>query len=156
MFFETIPSLKEAEICAQLAEEAGCVYGISFSCMDGYHTSAGDNITDCAVAFSSGYYPGLQMLGVNCVEPADAETLVREMKKGTALPVSVYPNRGLDKEKKEWKKPAEGDNVRKDFEELALRLYEAGASAVGGCCGTDRYDIEAVGRASAKYISSHR
>ena len=65
MLIETQPSLKESLIEADIAEDLGVDYWISFSCRDGLRINEGDLIRDCATELSKGY-PGLKMLGVNC------------------------------------------------------------------------------------------
>ena len=44
ILFETVPSLKEAKVEAEIAEEYGYDYWISFSCKDGLHINEGDLI----------------------------------------------------------------------------------------------------------------
>lgn len=80
LLFETMPSLNEVKICAEIAEELGADYWISFSCKDGEHINEGDRIEDCARSLSSGY-PHLRMIGVNCSKPEYIESLIRELKR---------------------------------------------------------------------------
>ena len=78
LLIETQPSLREAQIEAEIAEELGAAYWISFACRDEGHIHEGDSIEACARAFATGY-PGLQMLGVNCTPPDYMEALIHRL-----------------------------------------------------------------------------
>lgn len=142
LLIETQPSLHEALLAADIAEELGADYWISFSCMDEKHICEGDPIRKCAEAFAQGH-PHLKMIGVNCSKPEYIAGLVRELRaglkvseQGDAIPVGVYPNSGevYDPVTKSWHKA--GDTQDISFGEYALDYMKAGAQAVGGCCTT--------------------
>ena len=137
LLIETQPSLHEALRAADIAEELGADYWISFSCCDGRHIWEGDLICDCAKAFSQGH-PHLRMIGVNCSKPEYIESLILELRAGTDLPIGVYPNSGeeYDAVTKTWHKAGGGDGEGRDFGDYALAYMKCGASAVGGCCTT--------------------
>jgi len=78
---------------------------------------------------------GVQALGINCSLGPDALVpLVARMAALSAVPVMVQANAGLPQVR-------EGRTVYdigpRDYADAAARLIEAGASIVGGCCGTD-------------------
>jgi len=148
---ETQPSLKEAIIEAQIAEDLGIDYWISFSCRDGLRINEGDLIRDCATELSMGH-PGLRMIGVNCSKPEYIVSLIHELRNATGLPVGVYPNSGLvyDPVTKTWTEP-EG---QLDFGAYALEYMKAGAAAVGGCCTTDAGHIRQVAEMRDRYVAS--
>lgn len=133
LLIETQPSLHEALIEAELAEELGADYWISFSCMDGKRIWEGDLLRDCAARLSVGH-PHLKMLGINCTAPQYVNSLIDELKSGTELPVAVYPNSGevYDPVTKTW----HGDQSGVRFAAMARQWMEQGANAVGGCCTT--------------------
>lgn len=133
LLIETQPSLHEALIEAELAEEMGADYWISFSCMDGKRIWEGDLLRDCAARLSVGH-PHLKMLGINCTAPQYVNSLIDELKHGTELPIAVYPNSGetYDPVTKTW----HGDQSGMRFSAMARRWMEQGADAVGGCCTT--------------------
>lgn len=151
LLIETQPSFSEAVIEAEIAEDLGVDYWISFSCRDGLHINEGDLIRDCAAAFSKGY-PGLRMIGVNCSKPEYIVSLIHEIRNATDIPVGVYPNSGFvyDPETKTWTAP-EG---QLDFGTYALDYMKAGASAVGGCCTTDTEHIRQVTGMRDRYVAS--
>lgn len=149
MLIETMPSLSEVKIASGICEELGADYWVSFSCRDGFSICEGDRISDCAKALSEGH-PHLKMIGVNCSKPEYIESLIRELKSATDLPVGVYPNSGLiyDPETKTWNK-AEG---QLDFGEYAFKYMMAGADAVGGCCTTAAEQIRETAAARDRFL----
>lgn len=151
LLIETQPSLGEALIEAEIAEDLGIDYWISFSCRDGLRINEGDLIRDCAARLSKGH-PGLKMIGVNCSKPEYIVSLIHELRNATDIPVGVYPNSGLiyDPSTKTWSK-AEG---QLDFGEYALSYMKAGAVAVGGCCTTDASCIRQVAEVRDRYVAS--
>ena len=149
LLIETQPSLREAQIEAEIAEELGAAYWISFACRDEGHIHEGDSIEACARAFATGY-PGLQMLGVNCTPPAYMEVLIHRLCQNTSLPVAVYPNSGeeYDPRTKGW----HGQQAGPSFGEYAERWMRAGAKAVGGCCRTVARHIGEVAAARRRVL----
>ena len=154
LLIETIPSLREALICAELAESLGADYWISFSCKDGIHNNEGTRLSDCAKALCSGSVPHehLQMLGVNCTDPRYVTSLIQELKSCTDLPIAVYPNSGdqYDPSTKTWKKAGAG----MAFGAWASEYMKAGANAVGGCCTTTAEHIRQVAAARRAYLKA--
>lgn len=85
---------------------------------------------------------GVDALGVNCgAHPDTIVDIVRRMKAFTTLPVLAMPNKGLPQ-------MVEGrviyDFTDKAFADVAGQLIEAGASIVGGCCGSTPSSIKAI------------
>lgn len=78
---------------------------------------------------------GAHVVGVNCsLGPAELESVVRELVRCARCPVVVRPNAGLPH-------VVEGRTVYDvepaEFAAVMERIMEAGASVVGGCCGTN-------------------
>ena len=153
ILIETQPSLRETLVEAQIAEELGLDFWISFSCRDGHLINEGTPVTDCARALE-GRFPHLKMTGVNCTMPVFIESLIRDLKANTELPIAVYPNSGetYDPVTKTW----HGGSGSFSFEEYAFRYYQAGASAVGGCCTTTQDLIRQVDAVSRKITAGGR
>ncbi len=86
-------------------------------------------------------------LGANCtVGPAVLVDVVDELARATGLPISVQPNAGLPQRL--------GSQVRYArnaayFAEAAQRFVAAGATLVGGCCGTTPAHVRAISHAVA-------
>lgn len=81
LLIETQPSLHEALIEAEIAEEMGADYWISFSCKDGHHIHEGNTIAECARVLSENH-PGLKMVGVNCSKPEHIVSLIQGYQAG--------------------------------------------------------------------------
>ncbi len=64
--FETIPTVREAEVLVRLLDDVDIPAWLSFSCRDDRSTSAGEPI---AAAVALGSHPGIVAVGVNCTAP---------------------------------------------------------------------------------------
>ena len=83
------------------------------------------------------------MLGTNCtLGPQGALAVVEALVPHTALPVSAQPNAGLPRRVAGRRFEYNVDGAY--FARYARRLVEAGASLVGGCCGTTPAQIQAA------------
>ncbi|MCD7712793.1 MAG: homocysteine S-methyltransferase family protein, partial [Firmicutes bacterium] len=78
---------------------------------------------------------GVCALGFNCgVGPDTMEELMPELSASTSLPIIINPNAGLPEIDADGRSHY---NVSPDeFADTLLRIVRAGASVVGGCCGT--------------------
>ncbi len=143
LLMETQPSLVEAKICAELAEELEAPFWISFSCADGHHINEGNPIGDCVKALE--IYPHLVMVGVNCTAPEYMVSLIQDIKEVSNVPIAVYPNSGevYDPETKTWACQCDQDHNH-SYQQQAYEWMKAGAKAVGGCCTTVEKHIRQV------------
>lgn len=85
---------------------------------------------------------GADVIGVNCsLGPENLLPIVKIMASNTNKPISVQPNAGLPK-------LIDGETIfpmnAKDFAAFAPKLIEAGATFLGGCCGTTPDHIREV------------
>lgn len=142
--FETIPSLDEAILLAELLEAEPDVTGwMSFCCVDDRHCAEGQPIAECARAMSA--YPSIRAIGVNCTAPDHVaplvETLaaVRDPEAGTDRPILAYPNAGgtYDIATRAWRDTPDATALV----DAARAALAAGASIIGGCCRTTPADI---------------
>ena len=86
---------------------------------------------------------GIATLGLNCtLGPQRSLAVLRELRSCTGLPLSVQPNAGLPRRIA----PArfEYDVDSEYFARYIRQLLDAGASIVGGCCGTTPAQIAAA------------
>jgi homocysteine S-methyltransferase len=139
---ETIPSIVEAAALVRALERVPEIPAwMSFSCRDGAHLCDGTPFERAVgVATSS---DRVVAVGVNCTSPLHVTALVEIAAARTSLPVVCYPNRGAFWEpvRKVWVDPPRQD-ARPSLRPLEWR--EAGASLIGGCCGTTPEDIRAI------------
>jgi homocysteine S-methyltransferase len=141
---ETIPSGVEAEAIVEMLDAlADAPAWVSFSCADDGHLHDGTPIEDAVATVDAS--PSVVAIGINCTAPAAVPGLLRRAAAHTSKPLVAYPNRGAtwDASTKTWT----GDAVPEGFGTLAIRLREAGARLIGGCCGTGPADIRAVAEA---------
>jgi homocysteine S-methyltransferase len=142
---ETIPDVDEATALADvLADHPGLLAWMTFSCVDGAHTCAGQSIED-AVAVASAI-PTVAAVGVNCTDPRYVAELVQRTRAVTDLAIVVYANAGgtWDAATGEWQDTEIAGGVFTD--DLIDAWRAAGAVAIGGCCGTDARAISAIAR----------
>ena len=138
---ETVPSVLEARVLAELLAGCKTPAWVSFSCCDGRHISDGTPIED-AVALFQGHSTVLAV-GVNCTPPQFTVELIERI--GRSLPdkaVIAYPNSGetWNAEQGRWS----GSTMPLDYARAAQEWVEAGARIVGGCCRTGPEHITAI------------
>ena len=85
---------------------------------------------------------GADVIGCNCSDgPATVLTVVERMRLATRLPLAAMPNAGLPR-------AVEGRNIYMASPEymasFARKFIHAGASLIGGCCGTTPNHIRAM------------
>lgn len=86
---------------------------------------------------------GADAVGINCSEgPAGILPLIERMKKVTSLPLIAKPNAG--KPQNTLDGSVVYDMEPEEFAKLTVKLYEAGATFLGGCCGTTPEYIRAL------------
>ena len=139
---ETIPSLNEAKIIAELVSEINGECWISFSCKSEELISNGELIEDCAAELDS--IESVKAIGINCTPPQYVESLIKAIKRKTSKPIVVYPNSGLeyDSINKQWI----GENTCVSYHSYASVWQKAGASMIGGCCKTTPEMIKEVAK----------
>ncbi|MCD8396742.1 MAG: homocysteine S-methyltransferase family protein [Lachnospiraceae bacterium] len=100
----------------------------------------GGNATEAAMAFEAA---GADAVGVNCsVGPDQLVSVIRNIRENVSIPVIAKPNAGMpqidDAGKAIYSMGAE------EFAQHMKGLVEAGATIIGGCCGTTPEYIRAV------------
>jgi len=138
--FETIPTVREARVLLDLLVEFGAAGWLSFQCRDETLTAAGEPVGE-AFAIAAGV-PGVVAVGVNCVAPRHVPGLLGAAAAASDRPGIAYPNGGdrWDDATRRWL-PSDGDR----FDPVAAAMWaEAGATWLGGCCGTSPADIAAL------------
>ena len=134
---ETIPSLAEARVMAELLRTCETPAWVSFSCRDASHISDGTLLADAARMFRD--HPAVLAVGINCTPPQYAVPLIEILR--AALPdkaVVVYPNSGekFNVTDNSWS----GTVVSG----AAAEWIAAGATIVGGCCRVGPEQIRAM------------
>ena len=137
--FETIPTIREAEVLVRLLAELNATAWLSYSCRDATTTSAGEPIVD---AIAVGTDPHVVAVGVNCTAPRHVPALLTAAAEVTDQPLIAYPNRGdrWDPTERRWIAEATGGYQP----EVVASWRTFGATWLGGCCGTGPADIAAL------------
>ena len=131
---ETMMSLQEtraAVIAAkEVANETAIMTTLSF---DGDRTLYGTDATTAAVVLSS---LGVDALGANCsTGPKDMVDIITDMAKVCDVAIISKPNAGIPSLDENGETVY--DNTPENFAEEIRLLIDAGATVIGGCCGTD-------------------
>lgn len=131
---ETMMSLQEtraAVIAAkEVANETAIMTTLSF---DGDRTLYGTDATTAAVVLSS---LGVDALGANCsTGPKDMVDIITDMAKACDVAIISKPNAGIPSLDEHGETVY--NNTPENFAEEIRLLIDAGATVIGGCCGTD-------------------
>jgi methionine synthase I (cobalamin-dependent) len=108
----------------------------------GHCTLMGQTAAQCAAALERA---GADAIGSNCGAGIEAmPAIVRELRAASALPILIQPNAGLPVQQMgRWIYP----QTPEFFAGHAPDLLGAGATLLGGCCGTTPEHIRALRRA---------
>jgi 5-methyltetrahydrofolate--homocysteine methyltransferase len=147
---ETITDLKEALCALRACKEVSSlpvIVTMAFSTpKNGGRTIMGNTARECASALTEA---GAQAVGANCgdIDPFQMAEIVAAMRSVTDLPILAKPNAG---------KPRMVDNKTMfdmspgEFVKGIQECISAGATMVGGCCGTSPDHICALSDALIK------
>lgn len=138
---ETMMSLQEAR-AALIAAKETCELPVmvTMTFEDDGRTLYGTDALTTAVVLAS---LGADAVGVNCsTGPAAMRDIVSAMAQAVRIPIVAKPNAGLPFADKDGNTcySMQADEFAKEMK----LLWEAGASIVGGCCGTDAAYIKSV------------
>jgi 5-methyltetrahydrofolate--homocysteine methyltransferase len=147
---ETMTDLKEALLALRACKEVSSlpvIVTMAFSTpKNGGRTIMGNAAQECARALTE---EGAQAVGANCgdIDPFEMAEIVSTMRSATELPLVAKPNAGkprmVDKETVFDMSPPE-------FVKGIMECISAGATMVGGCCGTAPEHICALADAVIK------
>ena len=137
-FVETMMSLAEARACViAIKEVCNLPIMVSMTFNSDGKTLFGSTPEASVIVLQS---LGVDAVGINCsTGPKEMEALIKRMVRYATIPVFAKPNNGMpeliDGETKYTMTP-------ETFAEYGRALVEAGARAVGGCCGSTPKHIE--------------
>ncbi|MCM8821265.1 MAG: homocysteine S-methyltransferase family protein [Candidatus Omnitrophica bacterium] len=146
---ETMSDVREA-VCALIAARKiskEVVVSITFNPgARGYKTLMGQSPSECATLLKNN---GADVIGSNCGSGIkDFVVIAKEMKEASNLPVWVKPNAGVPQ-------LISGKTVYpdtpEDMAQYVYKLIEAGASIIGGCCGTTSLHIKKIAQTVSLY-----
>lgn len=138
ILIETMSVLNEARaaiLAAKAATDKPVMCSMTFDQTG--RTLSGTDVETAAIVLSS---LGVDAVGINCsLGPREMIPLVQKMVKVSRVPVFVQPNAGLP--------TVEGNNVvypvtPEEYSDSCKLFAQAGASIIGGCCGTTPMHIK--------------
>lgn len=138
--FIDIQEMRAALLAAKDATTLPVICQLSYS-EDG-RTVTGTDPQTAAITLDA---MGADIIGINCsLGPEQLVPIVKALSENTTKPISVQPNAGMPQ-------LVDGKTIfpmqPKDFGYWAPKLVQAGATYVGGCCGTTPEHIAAVHKA---------
>lgn len=146
LIIETMFDLREAACAVRACKEntsLPVIVSIAFATeANGGRTMMGQSAEECAVQLTDA---GADVVGANCGDlgPFEMAHIVAVMRAATALPIIAEPNAGRPK-------LVGGETVfdmgPEDFALGAQECIRAGASLIGGCCGTSPEHIRALAK----------
>lgn len=152
LLFETFSDVEEARLAVRAAKPTGLPIIVSFAFDSGKNkdrTMMGANPETAARAMAE---EGADAVGANCgAGPELFPGVCRRLKDASGLPVWIKPNAGmptLEAGQAVYTMTADA------FASHLPLLIEAGASFLGGCCGTSPEFIRALVRAAVSCASS--
>ncbi len=135
--FIDIQEMRAALLAAKEATKLPVICQLSYS-EDG-RTVTGTDPQTAAITLDA---MGADIIGINCsLGPEQLVPIVKAISENTAKPISVQPNAGMPQ-------LVDGKTIfpmgPEDFGTWAPKLVQAGATYVGGCCGTTPEHIAAI------------
>ena len=132
IFAETHNSLREARAITEECARRSLPFMISFVCADGSSLMSGESINDAVVQSIA---HGAVAVLANCRPVETIDTALLTMADVSTIPFGAYGNgEGHPDDIEGWK--FEGEDPEEKYLIHVKQWVEAGASIVGGCCGT--------------------
>jgi 5-methyltetrahydrofolate--homocysteine methyltransferase len=142
LLIETMTDLAEARIAAAVALQTGLPVIVSLVFDSGKNrdrTIMGTNAEQVARALTS---DGVHAIGANCgLGIRDFIPICKRLAAASSLPIWIKPNAGLPEMKGGV---ARYQTTPAEFAASAQELFDAGATFLGGCCGTNPEFIRAL------------
>jgi 5-methyltetrahydrofolate--homocysteine methyltransferase len=142
LIFETMSDLEEAKVGVQAARSTGLPVVVSMAFDSGKNLDRTMMGTTPEAAAGELTAAGADVIGANCGQGIDTYTaLCERLHKSTSLPIWIKPNAGLPELVEGG---ARYQTAPEGFTRHAPALIAAGASFLGGCCGTSPEFIRAL------------
>lgn len=146
IFIETMIDLREALCALHACKEITSLpilVSMAFSSTDnGGRTIMGNSAIECAQRLTEA---GAQGVGANCgdIDPLQMADIITTLRQNTNLPIIAQPNAGMPKL---INNQTVFDMSPQEFSKGIHACIQAGATLVGGCCGTTPDHIWAINR----------
>ena len=139
-FIETMMSLSEARACVlAIKETTDLPIFVSMTYNEDGRTLYGTDPVTATIVLEN---LGVNAVGINCsTGPKEMIPLIEDIKKYAGIPIIAKPNAGLPE-------LVDGETIYamtpEEFAQYGKELIKAGASMLGGCCGTTPEHIKAL------------
>lgn len=137
LLFETLPGVREVRAAVEVAEALGHPAWITVTTPDGIHTVDGEPLADVAVVATKS--PQVSGVGINCSAPGVVEDALRALGDLGGRQRIAKPNAGSRWDGTRWRRGDEASAT-----DAPRRWRAAGATVVGGCCGTSPDDVRRI------------
>lgn len=146
LIIETMTDVNEAAVAVKAAKSVTSIPVITTISFDpgarGFRTVFGQDAAQTVAALVAA---GADAVGANCgtLDPVEMSQLIAEMRSATDISLCAEPNAG---------KPELAAGVvafklsPEEYADGAVKCFEAGATLIGGCCGTTPAHIAAVAK----------
>ncbi len=146
IIIETMTDVRETAVAVRAAKQAAnlpVIASISFDpAGDSFRTMMGDTAEKAVTELVEA---GADVVGCNCgtLDPWEVSRVIAEMRSHSDIPLIAMPNAG--------KPELSGGEVTfkltpDEFADGAMKCVEAGATLIGGCCGTTPAHIAALAK----------
>ncbi|MCC6359656.1 MAG: homocysteine S-methyltransferase family protein [Phycisphaerales bacterium] len=130
-WIETMGTVREAAAAGRAARERWLPFVVSFVLNEGGDLLGGESLA-AAVAAVEPLEP--LAIGLNCIPPRGITAHLPRLRQLTTRPIAVYAHIGNASPLPGW---SFGESATPEqYAELAAAWREAGATIIGGCCGT--------------------
>src|SRR5271166_3426139 len=152
LLFETFSDVEEARLAVRAAKPTGLPIIVSFAFDSGKNKDRTMMGVTPETAARAMVEEGVDAIGANCgAGPESFARICRRLKDASGLPVWIKPNAGMPTLEAGQ---AVYTMTPDAFADYLPSLFEAGASFLGGCCGTSPEFVRALVRAAASCASS--
>ncbi|MEJ2052013.1 MAG: homocysteine S-methyltransferase family protein [Calditrichota bacterium] len=139
LLFETMNTVREAEICSRIAHGLAFPFFVSFVCHRPETLLSGESVLEAASAVIP-FHP--LALVINCTHPEIISDTLESLHQNTDYPLGAYANVGNSV-------PEQGGTIEHILPPEAYLRYVKhwmgfGLQLVGGCCGTTPEHIDVI------------
>ncbi len=137
LLFETMNTIREARICAGIAQELDFPFIVSVVCNSSSSLISGESILNAAEVLMQ-YTP--LIFSINCTAPKYIEGLLNSLRERSDYQLGVYANVGTSEP--EQRGEIEAVISPREYLDYVGVWMQYGISLIGGCCGSTPAHIQ--------------
>jgi S-methylmethionine-dependent homocysteine/selenocysteine methylase len=139
VLLETVNSIAEARVAAEVAKSLGLPIWVAFVCDENGRLFTGETMAAVVAALEPA---GVDAVLLNCAPPNDISAGMKELAPSAHVPIGGYAHIGRF-DPPEWMFTDEYPPAK--YRDAAAQWKQMGARILGGCCGTTPDHIAALG-----------